>query len=271
MSESVERYHYKDYVIVVESDDDPMNPRIDFDNAGTMICCHSRYDLGDEAGEGLKSHQDLLNHMGEQCDSWQTLIDRQDKREDDSLIAYSNTQYWDEFVQECRDEQLELMSKELIILPLFLYDHSGITMNTSGFSCNWDSGQVGYIYITKKQAVAEWGKVRCTKKVIERATNYLKGEVETYDQYLTGAVYGRKILAPLEVGAIDEDDDPEDEEFDDLREEVDSCWGFFGYDETKEDGYMVTEAKSHIDWHKEDQEKKAQEETVNAIMGEEVA
>ncbi len=34
-----------------------------------------------------------------------------------------------------------------VVLPLFLYDHSGITMNTTGFSCPWDSGQVGFIYV----------------------------------------------------------------------------------------------------------------------------
>ena len=34
----------------------------------------------------------------------------------------------------------------MVILPLYLYDHSGITMNTCGFSCPWDSGQVGWIY-----------------------------------------------------------------------------------------------------------------------------
>ena len=40
-----------------------------------------------------------------------------------------------------------------IRLPVYLYDHSGITLNTSGFSCGWDSGQVGWI-------VAEFDKVR---------------------------------------------------------------------------------------------------------------
>ena len=37
----------------------------------------------------------------------------------------------------------------MVILPLYLYDHSGITMNTCGFSCPWDSGQVGWIYADK--------------------------------------------------------------------------------------------------------------------------
>ena len=39
-----------------------------------------------------------------------------------------------------------------IALPVFMYDHSGITINTTGFSCRWDSGQVGIIYMTKAKA-----------------------------------------------------------------------------------------------------------------------
>ena len=30
--------------------------------------------------------------------------------------------------------------KDVIALPLYLYDHSGITIRTSPFSCPWDSG-----------------------------------------------------------------------------------------------------------------------------------
>ena len=39
----------------------------------------------------------------------------------------------------------------------FIYDHSGITMNTTGFSCPWDSGQVGWIYCSKKRFLSETG------------------------------------------------------------------------------------------------------------------
>ena len=38
--------------------------------------------------------------------------------------------------------------EEVVYLNLYLYDHSGLRMNTTGFSCPWDSGQVGYIYMT---------------------------------------------------------------------------------------------------------------------------
>ena len=44
---------------------------------------------------------------------------------------------------------------EYFILPLYLLDHSGIWMNTTGFAyCDpqgWDWGQVGWIYVTRKK------------------------------------------------------------------------------------------------------------------------
>ena len=37
---------YKGCTIEIEQDPDPMNPRTEYDNLGTMICCHKRYNLG---------------------------------------------------------------------------------------------------------------------------------------------------------------------------------------------------------------------------------
>src|SRR3989304_5726596 len=47
---------------------------------------------------------------------------------------------------------------KIIFLPLYLYDHGGITMSTGAFSCPWDSGQVGFIYWDPAQSDACCGK-----------------------------------------------------------------------------------------------------------------
>jgi hypothetical protein len=96
-----------------------------------------------------------------------------------------------------------------VVLPLYLYDHSGITMRCAPFSCPWDSGQVGFIYAKADTIQKEWGDPK-DPKVRERAAEYLKGEVRTYDYYLTGSVWGFVYEGP----------DGED----------DSCWGFYGED-----------------------------------------
>jgi hypothetical protein len=106
-----------------------------------------------------------------------------------------------------------IKDQKVVILPLYLYDHSGITISTGPFSCPWDSGQVGYIYVTYEKIRKEYGIQRVTKQWIKKIESYLEGEVKTYDQHLTGDVYGYTI----------------EDENGDL---VDSCWGFYGHDFT---------------------------------------
>ena len=151
----------------------------EWDNLGKMICFHKRYTLGDD----------------------------HDYRPED----YSG---WDEM-------QTAIIKNEdaAIILPIYMYDHSGITISTSPFSCPWDSGRIGFICISKKKIREEYSVKRITKKLIDRVTEYLKGEVETYDQYLRGDVYCFTVTNN-ETG-----------------EEEDSCGGFFG-DDIKTNGVL---------------------------------
>lgn len=83
-----------------------------------------------------------------------------------------------------------LKKDTLVILPLGLYDHSGITMYVGGRTDPWDSGEVGYIYVRKdNEEVIEYKKTHTWKQTEEWAEGILRGEVETYDQYLRGDVY----------------------------------------------------------------------------------
>ena len=125
----------------------------------------------------------------------------------------------------------KVLAAHYVILPLYLYDHSGITMNTEGFSCRWDSGQVGWIVCDLKTATenfpgttgwdspVEWHDEE-TITLKEATERNLKSEVKTYDQYISGEVYGF-IVQEWEgcecCGRGDWND-------------VDSCWAFFGSD-----------------------------------------
>ena len=132
-------------------------------------------------------------------------------------------------------------SKDQISLPLYLYDHSGITMRTSSFSCPWDSGQVGIITVSKEKIKREFNWKNITKKREKQIKDYLESEVCIYDDYLTGNVYGFKVLAPNE-----------EDEFN----ELDSCWGYYGYDHEKSG--LMEQAKSFVDYHVEEQRKAKQ-------------
>lgn len=138
--------------------------------------------------------------------------DRMDPRENDNLgtMACFHRRYnlGDKHDLSIDEVKEIATSDKYISLPLYLYDHSGITMNTSGFSCPWDSGQVGIIFVSKENVRREYGKKLISKKLYNRVVEILRSEVKEYDDYLTGNVYG----------FIVSDDE----------EHVDSCWGFFG-------------------------------------------
>lgn len=121
-----------------------------------------------------------------------------------------------------------LKDENCIYLPLYLYDHSGLTMSTRPFSCQWDSGQVGFIYVTREKLKKEFkDDIPSDAKIRE----YLNNEVKMFDQYLTGQVYGycyfesKKIdneLCPHCNKIIKDNSDKKE------LSEMDSCWGFFG-------------------------------------------
>src|SRR5699024_8899148 len=80
----------------------------------------------------------------------------------------------------------------LIWDALSLHDHSGITISL-GVRNGWDSGQVGFIYIHKDDAVETWGKEYFTKEIRKTAQKCIEEEVSVYDNYLKGNVYGYRV------------------------------------------------------------------------------
>jgi hypothetical protein len=78
-------------------------------------------------------------------------------------------------------------------LPLWLYDHSGITMSCGErrypYDDQWDSGLVGIIYVTKQKLMEEFSVKKITKKLLDKAEAILRREVNTYDHHLTGDMY----------------------------------------------------------------------------------
>lgn len=178
------------YLIRIFPDDCGDSPRT-WDNLGTMVCFHRRYDLGDKN-----------DYCSGNYDGWEEM------KED--IIKTENVH---------------------TILPLYLYDHSGITMSTSSFNDRWDSGQVGWIFVSKEKVEKE----RIDEKLVEKV---LKGEVETYDQYIRGDVYGYKVYR---VTTCDHDHEHE--------EELDSCWGFYGEED------CIEEAKGVVEYYMEKKEK----------------
>lgn len=177
-------------------DDGAANPREDYDHLGTMVCFHRRYTLGDKHDHSSVSDA-LLSILNEHATMEQLkYIVKNTLRElSGSKVRYiierngapcKNVKrardYWYDMLVDCL-EYAEIRSCDLpdnvIALPLYLYDHGGITMKTSPFSCIFDSGLVGFIYAIE-------GTEGMTRKQI---TDCLIAEVKEYDSYLTGEVY----------------------------------------------------------------------------------
>ena len=206
-------------------DSDPQNPRLDSEPVGLMICAHRRYALGD-----VQLTEDpvggLLAAVHERV------------KQDVSKLANTSKAY-KQALPELRildramstydarggnlTDVIATISRVGIIAPLYLFDHSGITMRTTPFGDHWDSGLVGHIFISFARIRHVWGGGKyvgdswvegsgiLTKKRLAQAESCLNAEVETYDQFLTGDVWGYQIE-------------------DAAGNEEDSCWGYFGHE-----------------------------------------
>lgn len=169
----------------ITPDTDAHNPRTEWDHAGTMVCWHRRYTLGDQQPHYPAS--EFFTRLMQERES-----EVHDKYPPDEIAPEHLMRYID---------------KHFHVLPLYLLDHSGLSMSTGSFKDPWDSGQVGWIYMSKDKAA---------KEGITDPPALLRSEVAEYDQYLTGDVWGYEIT--------DAD-----------GHHLDSCWGFYGLDHCKEE------------------------------------
>lgn len=214
------------YINISDIDcDGSCDPR-SWDNLGTMYCYHKRYNLGDDQKTSII---DLFLHLA--TDKQIKKLALQKAKENNDLknyllkeykdySGYLNEYYNDSSFSSKRDfrESMYLLNEIGYYLPIYIYDHSGITINTTGFSCNWDSGLLGFIFVSKDKLKKEGLNKKRSKTILE----YLDNEVKIYNQFLTGDIFRYEIT-------------DSDENF------IDSCNGFFGYEEA------LKEAKNVVD------------------------
>lgn len=188
MSDVVDTTEYKGYQIAIVYDSDPWDPW-DGDNLGTVVHWSKRYNLG--------THIRELGEFGSE--------------------------------QEV-EEYLVKMMDAVVVLPLYLMDHGGVhlTTNAERFrmvdQLGWDWGHVGFIYTTRKKIQQMLGWKRLTKKRLKQIERMLEREVEMYDAYINGQVYGYVIIDPN-------------------GREVDMVYGFYGCDW----GNIVASAQRAVD------------------------
>lgn len=185
--QTVETKTYKGYTIKIHNDEVAESPREAWDNLGTMVTFHRRYNMGDT----------------------------------DHGYRWEDYEGWDALEKEITRDH-----GDSIILPIYMYDHSGQTISTTPFSCQWDSGRLGLIFLSLQKARKEYGWKKITKKRRAQLEEYLRGEVKVYDSYIRGDVYGFEVVSPE-------------------GEDIHSCWGFYG---DYEESGLMEDARGQIDW-----------------------
>ena len=129
--------------------------------------------------------------------------------------------------QEFKDAiQPLLRRRQIVMLPLYLLDHSGLALSTQPFNDPWDSGQVGWIYASYDEIRKAFGVQRVTKRIRDLAVSRLVAEVEEYNSYLQGDCYGYEINKLERCTSCQSVS----------REQVSSCYGFFG--DCRENGIL---------------------------------
>jgi hypothetical protein len=127
--------------------------------------------------------------------------------------------------------QAIMQNPDFISVPVFMYEHGNVMLKTSGFSCQWDSGQVGIIAVEKSKVLKDWQRKKFSKKLEAQVISCLTSEVQEFSDYLSGNVYGYVIEKPTHCESCSHND----------AEHVDSCWGFIGDYE-----YCLKEAISNL-------------------------
>lgn len=101
----------------------------------------------------------------------------------------------DQMIDRLSEEEMhERFPEILAILPLYILSHGADSISTTPFSDRWDSGQIGWVVVTKGLAeTIGWIGDGYPKEKLEE---FIRSDVETYNQYMNGEVYYFAIKDP---------------------------------------------------------------------------
>lgn len=266
--ELCEKEEYRGCTINVYYDDTSEDPR-NWSNVATFVCEHRRYNLGDE--QDIEGRVDSLfnDHVpakaiidyfvktrdahlipGEEDDYCDQYYEYEETVCGEEYTRYidADTSDSDDSVASDMADKLDLCEKislledtgEIVILPISMYEHSEISLWLGSKwghpDAQWDCSSIGFAYVEKATAEKEMPQRKLTDEQRNDwkkwAYAMMEGEMETYNKYVSGEVYGYMI------------EDEEGEEASNFH--LCGCWGYYDKD------CLLEDAKSDIDAYLEE-------------------
>ena len=134
-------------------------------------------------------------------------------REDDNIciihVGMRHYSFGDENYNTLEDieaARIEAEKQGDICLPLYAYCHGGVTISLSPYACRWDSGQAGFVQISRQKMLDEFNKKRFTKALKDRALSIAQAEVKMLDEYLNNTFYMFNVEGEVVGGFSSEED-----------------------------------------------------------------
>jgi len=132
----------------VTVDQEPANPRKMNSNLCHMTLSHKRYDIGDPDQQ------------------FNTL----------DFCGWSEVQEW-----------LKNEKNAFVIVKVSATDHSSFHIYSGEPKDIWDSGSIGFAWMTRKELIENFGGD--DQKAIDEAIKAINDEINEYDRYLSGTFY----------------------------------------------------------------------------------
>lgn len=165
---------------------------------GIIDASKDNWELKIEYDEFAESPRDWDSALGKFCVS-----NRCRYIKDESGLRAANELTW----YDKKADRAKLESMGYIVLPLSVYDHSGVKIYIGEKCDDWDSAQIGWYIINKEEVRKACNIKRISEKWRERIIAIAKDEVKTFNAYYNGEVYNFTLSRN--------------------GEEVDSCGGFY--------------------------------------------
>ncbi len=209
----IHEIHGKHATAEIHYDDSSPSPR-EWDNLGTIVAVRGGYDFGDERADDL---HDLMLSL---------LMDFDRERATELEESYNYPEAEADYSQEDVEDAIEAAFLDhYAALGVWMRGRGGVSAGSGFVGCD------GIAYVAMRDAWTEAAGTQPNDEAVRKwAERNMAQEVEAYEQWIDGEVYGIVIRGP--DGEVE-----------------DSCWGFYG-DPFDDDGYIAQEARdmlAHVD------------------------